>query len=52
MIVRQFCEPPARSAVAADRDSANRMLADYMAGYAEALADSQPDRQRGVVTDD
>lgn len=40
MNVRQFCEPPTRSAVTADRVASDQLVADYLAGYAEALADA------------
>ncbi|WP_175616269.1 hypothetical protein [Mycobacterium sp. GA-1841] len=38
--MRQFCEPPTRSAVTADRVLPDQLVADYLAGYAEALADA------------
>jgi hypothetical protein len=36
----------------ADDGPADREVVDYLAGYAEALADAQPRRKPGVVTDD
>ncbi|MGW4096038.1 MULTISPECIES: hypothetical protein [unclassified Mycobacterium] len=51
MIVRQFCEHRARSAGAADRVTPNRVVADYLAGYAEALADATSERHGGAADD-
>ncbi|WP_155946569.1 hypothetical protein [Mycobacterium sp. URHD0025] len=51
MAVRQFCEHRARSADAADRVTSNHQVADYLAGYAEALADATTDRCHGVTDD-
>ena len=47
MVVRQFCEHRARSAVVTDRLTPNRQVADYLAGYAEALADRTGEREPG-----
>ncbi|WP_155916848.1 MULTISPECIES: hypothetical protein [unclassified Mycolicibacterium] len=51
MTVRQFCEHRARSAVAADRVTPNSQVADYLAGYAEALADRATERHGGATED-
>lgn len=50
MAVRHFCEHRARSAVAADRGTRDHAVADYLAGYAEALADATTE-QNGGATD-
>jgi hypothetical protein len=51
MAVRQFCEHRAGSAVAADRVTRNHQVADYLAGYAEALADTTSERHGGAADD-
>lgn len=50
MGVREFCEHRTRSAVVTDRGTPNRQVADYLAGYAEALAD-RTSEQRGSTDD-
>ncbi|BBX25914.1 hypothetical protein GCM10009632_33970 [Mycolicibacterium alvei] len=52
MIVRQFCEHRTRSAVVTALVTPNRQVADYLAGYAEALADRTGERHGGGATDD
>ncbi|CDO29995.1 hypothetical protein BN979_02796 [Mycolicibacterium vulneris] len=49
MAVRLFCEHRARSAVTADRGTSDHAVADYLAGYAEALADAATEPNRGVT---
>ncbi|CRZ14604.1 hypothetical protein [Mycolicibacterium neworleansense] len=52
MAVRQFCEHRTRSAAAAaDRVTRHHQVADYLAGYAEALADATTERHGGVTDD-
>jgi hypothetical protein len=51
MVVRQFCEHRARSAVVTDRLTPNRQVADYLAGYAEALADRTGEWDGGTSDD-
>ncbi|WP_165612226.1 hypothetical protein [Mycolicibacterium setense] len=51
MAVRQFCEHRARSADTADGITPNHQVADYLAGYAEALADATSERH-GRGTED
>lgn len=51
MAVRQFCEYPAASAVTTDPDATNHHVADYLAGYAEALADRTSERHSSTAED-
>ncbi|WP_165609216.1 hypothetical protein [Mycolicibacterium peregrinum] len=51
MVVRQFCEHRVRSAVVTDLATPNRQVADYVAGYAEALADRTAERKRSNSDD-
>ncbi|MFV8052278.1 hypothetical protein [Mycobacterium sp. 48b] len=51
MAVRQFCEHRARSAVAADGATPHHQVADYLAGYAEALADATTEQHDGAAED-
>ncbi|GAT03122.1 hypothetical protein [Mycolicibacterium fortuitum] len=50
MVVRQFCEYRTPSAVVTDGATPDRQVADYLAGYAEALADRTSERP-GVSDD-
>ncbi|WP_160110799.1 hypothetical protein [Mycolicibacterium houstonense] len=49
--MRQFCEHPGRSTVGPLRATSDHQVAEYLAGYAEALADRAPERHGGVADD-
>jgi hypothetical protein len=49
--VRHYCESRARSVAAAARATPNHEVADYLAGYAEALADTASERHGGAPDD-
>ncbi|MGV0812562.1 hypothetical protein ABQF34_11440 [Mycolicibacterium boenickei] len=51
MVVRQFCEHRTGSAVSTDPGATNHEVADYLAGYAEALADRTSERRSGAADD-
>ncbi|WP_217157931.1 hypothetical protein [[Mycobacterium] fortunisiensis] len=50
MAVRQFCEHRSSLAAACEKAAPYRQTADYLAGYAEALADRQAE-PRGAAED-